>query len=125
MSIYYMEEENNNAKSVKSILFAERIIKLYKFLKDKDVDVLRRQVLRSGTSIGANIAEADFSESKSDFKHKISIALKEANETLYWLKLLYKGDYITDNQYGSIKKDCSEIIAILLSITKTISNQNE
>lgn len=125
MSIYYMEEENNNAKSVKSILFAERIIKLYKFLKDKDVDVLRRQVLRSGTSIGANIAEADFSESKSDFKHKISIALKEANETLYWLKLLYKGDYITDNQYDSIKKDCSEIIAILLSITKTISSQNK
>ncbi len=80
-------------------------------------------MLRSGTSIGANIAEADFSESKSDFKHKISIALKEANETLYWLNLLYKGDYITNDQYDSIKKDCSEIIAILLSITQTISSQ--
>ena len=113
--------DNENSKSIKSQLFAARIIKLYQFLKGKDIDVLRRQVLRSGTSIGANIAEADYSESRSDFKHKISIA----NETLYWLSLLHSGNYISDSEYESIHKDCLELFAILLSITKTMSSKSK
>lgn len=117
--------DNENSKSIKSQLFAARIIKLYQFLKGKDIDVPRRQVLRSGTSIGANIAEADYSESRSDFKHKISIALKETNETLYWLSLLHSGNYISDSEYESIHKDCLELFAILLSITKTMSSKSK
>ena len=115
----------DDIKIIKSRKFAYRIIKLYQYLNGKNIEDIRRQVLRSGTSIGANIAESVFSESKIDFKHKISIALKEANETLYWIDILFYGEYISKNLYESIKKDCVELILILSSIIKTIKDGND
>lgn len=112
----------DDIKIIKSRKFANRIIKLYQYLKDKDIEDMRRQVLRSGTSIGANIAESVFSESRIDFKHKISIALKEANETLFWIEVLFYGNYISENLYESMKKDCAELILIMSSIIKTIKD---
>ncbi|ANQ48449.1 four helix bundle protein [Flammeovirga sp. MY04] len=108
---------------IKSIEFASRIIKLCQFLQnDKKEFVLSKQILRSGTSIGANIAESKYAESRSDFKHKLMIALKEANETLYWLLLLEKGLYIDKNQYTSLNKDATELKRILVSSTKTLKS---
>ena len=115
----------DDIKIIKSRKFAYRIIKLYQYLNSKNIEDIRRQVLRSGTSIGANIAESVFSESKIDFKHKISIALKEANETLYWIDILFYGEYISKNLYESIKNDCVELILILSSIIKTIKDGND
>ena len=115
----------DDIKIIKSRKFAYRIIKLYQYLNGKNIEDIRRQVLRSGTSIGANIAESVFSESKIDFKHKISIALKEANETLYWIDILFYGEYISKNLYESIKNDCVELILILSSIIKTIKDGND
>ena len=80
--------------------------------------------MRCGTSIGANISEAQRGQSKADFISKMSIALKEANETLYWLKLLYKTDYLNKSQFDSLKNDITELISILTSICKT-SNSNK
>jgi four helix bundle protein len=80
---------------------------------------LSRQVLRSGTTIGALIREAEHAESKADFIHKMSIALKEANETLYWLELLYQGEYIDTQRYESIGSDSEELVKLLTSIVKT------
>ena len=82
------------------------------------------QVLKSGTSIGANIREAEFAESKEDFKHKLKIALKEANETEYWLDILYAGEYIGENQYNGMIFDCKELIKILTAIINTLNNNN-
>src|ERR1044072_5761902 len=92
-------EERRNIIQEKSFLFALRVVKLYKHLKtDKKEFVLSKQLLRSGTSIGANIREAKNAESTADFIHKLSIAQKETDETLYWLELLYKSEYLTDNE---------------------------
>ena len=104
----------------KSKSFALRIIKLYKHLCDEKKEyVLSKQILRSGTSIGANIKEAIRGQSKSDFYAKMNISLKEASETEYWLELLYESDYIDKNTFCSIYNDCQEIIKILVSITKS------
>lgn len=104
----------------KSKALAVRIVKLYKYLtSDKNEWVLSRQLLRSGTSIGANVREAVRGESKPDFYHKLNIALKEADETEYWIELLYESDFLTKAQYDSIYKDCDEVIGLLVSITKT------
>lgn len=101
----------------KSFDFAVRIVNLYKFLTyEKQEYILSKQLLRCGTSIGANIAEAQKAQTKPDFNTKMNIALKEANETLYWLKLLYKTDYLTKNEFDSIENDAKEITAILTSI---------
>lgn len=106
----------------KSKKFAVRIIKLYKYLCDEHKEyVLSKQILRSGTSIGANIAESQSAMSKKDFVSKIYIALKECTETLYWLDLLYETDYLNEQQYFSLKADCVEIQKILTATTKTIS----
>lgn len=92
---------------------------LYKYLiAEKKKFVLSKQLLRSGTSIGANVAEAQKAQTKPDFNAKMNIALKEANETEYWLKLLYRTDYLTESEFESIKNDIKEIIAILVSICK-------
>ena len=92
---------------------------LYKYLiAEKKKFVLSKQLLRSGTSIGANVAEAQKAQTKPDFNAKMNIALKEANETEYWLKLLYRTDYLTEIEFESIKNDIKEIIAILVSICK-------
>ena len=111
--------EGEDIKVIKTRQFGKRIISLYKFLSNKKIDVISRQILRSGTSISANVSESVFSESRIDFRHKIAIALKETNETLYWLDLLNHGDYITNEQYNSLRDDCSEIIKILQAIIKS------
>lgn len=104
----------------KSKTFAIRIIKLYKYLSEEKREfVLSKQLLRSGTSIGANVKEAIRGQSKADFYAKLNISLKEASETEYWLELLYETEYITKQQYESIYADCQEIIKILVAITKT------
>lgn len=122
-----MEACHNPKKNVlenKSLLFALRIINAYKYItQDKQEYILSKQLLRSGTSVGAMIKEAEFAESKMDFIHKLNVALKEANETRYWLMLLKGAEYISVSAYESIEEDCNELIRLLVSIIKT-SRQN-
>ena len=109
-----------NVIEKKSFHFAIRIVNLYKYLCDKKKEyVLSKQVLRSGTSIGANVAEAQQAQSKADFISKISIALKETTETKYWLRLLNASDYLSDNEIVTILSDCVELEKILTSILKS------
>ena len=103
----------------KSKAFALRIIKLHDYLIEKKIFSLSDQVLRSGTSIGANVKEATAAQGKKDFCAKMYIALKEAAETEYWLELLYESGKIEKVHYDSIIEDCRELIKILSSITKT------
>jgi four helix bundle protein len=104
----------------KSFVFAIRIVKLYQFLcETKKEFILSKQLLRSGTAVGALIREAEHAESRADFKHKMSIAQKEINETLYWLELLIETGYLTNEQFKSINKDAVEIIKLLTSIIKS------
>ena len=108
----------------KSFDFAVRIVNVYKFLTKKHREyVLSKQLLRCGTSIGANIMEAQRGQSHADFSAKMSIALKEANETYYWLKLLHRTDYLTEAQYVSLNSDVLELIGILTAICKTSQNR--
>lgn len=112
--------KDNNILEQKSLLFALRIIKAYKYLVNEKLEfVMSKQLLRSGTAIGALVREAVFAESRNDFIHKLSIALKEANETDYWLTLLHESEYITDDSFESIQSDCKEEIRLLVSIIKT------
>lgn len=107
----------------KSKIFAVRIINLYKYLCDtKNEYVISKQLLRSGTSIGANVREAGVAQSKKDFIAKMNIALKEAAESEYWIELLHETNYISKNEFDSIKSDCSEINRLLISIIKTSNN---
>ena len=116
---------NENAVKIKSKKFAIWIVNLYKYLyNDKNEFVLSKQILRSGTSIGANITEALCASSKKDFINKMYIAFKECAETLYWLDLLFETDYLTNNEYKSISDDCSELKKLLSSITKTSKNNS-
>lgn len=104
----------------KSFDFAVRIVNVYKYLVDKKREfVLSKQLLRSGTAIGALVREAEQAESKADFIHKMSIALKEANETDYWLDLLYKTNYLTEKEYQALKADAVELLKLLVSIIKS------
>ncbi|HEX6171535.1 MAG TPA: four helix bundle protein [Chitinophagaceae bacterium] len=104
----------------KSFAFAIRIVKLYQFLcETKKEFVLSKQLLRCGTAVGALIREAEHAESKTDFKHKMSIAQKEINETIYWLELLNETGYLTNEQFHSINNDAVEIIKLLTSIIKS------
>ena len=110
----------DNVIEKKSFDFAIRIVNLYKYLCGKKQEyVLSKQVLRSGTSIGANIAEAQQAQSKPDFISKMSVALKETTETKYWLKLLNATAYLNDNEVKTILADCVEIEKILTSILKS------
>lgn len=110
----------------KSVNFALRIIKLANFLRNQHNEyVLSKQILRSGTSIGANLSEAECAITKSDFLSKIYIAYKECSETLYWLLLLHKSDYIDAQSYESMYRDCKEIIKILSATTKTVEQNSE
>ena len=103
----------------KSFEFSVRVVNLYKHLMNtKNEYVLSKQLLRSGTSIGANVAEAQKAQSLADFNAKMNISLKEANETYYWLRLLHRTEYITDEAFKSTEKDINEIISILVSICK-------
>ena len=114
-----MSEERKNIIVEKTYAFALQIVQLYKSLVEKKEFVLSKQVLRSGTSVGANFHEAIASESKKDFIHKLSIAAKEARETDYWLKLLKDSDYIKSEEFNKLKNSCDEIIKILNSIILT------
>ena len=99
---------------------------MYKHLCDEKHEfVLSKQVLRSGTSIGANVREALCGQSRADFNAKMYVAFKETNETLYWLELLFESDYITEKSYDSIYNDCLELRKMLSSITKTVVENNE
>lgn len=109
----------------KALQYAIRIVNLYKYLVEEKCEyVMSKQLLRSGTSIGANISEAISAESAPDFIHKLAIAQKEANETKYWLTLLEKTGYISPSQYQSMNIDCLEMIKILVSIILTTKQKN-
>ena len=104
----------------RSYQFALRIVKAYKYLtRKKDEYILSKQMLRSGTSIGAMMREAKFAQSRADFINKASIALKEANETLYWIELLHDSDYFDDLSFNSLHQEADELTAILASIVKS------
>ena len=109
-----------NVIESKSFHFATRIVKLAEYLElEKKAYVLARQILKSGTSIGANVAEAHYAQSTADFISKMSIALKETNETDYWLHLLQDTGYLTGKETESLRADCAELNKILSSIVKT------
>ena len=116
-----MLERRENIIVKKTEGFGDRIINMYKYLlkkKEGNTDILK-QILRSGTSVGANVSEGQYAQTKADFLTKMSIALKEANETKYWLKRLYSGGYLSKDEYNSIVEDNEEIINILVKITGT------
>jgi len=124
MMVYekYVGYENPIVK--KSFDFAVRILKFFVYYNKKDhsLEAIFKQILRSGTSIGANISEAQSSPSKKDFINKLTISLKEARETEYWLNLLITSEVITETEFSSLNSDCKEIIKILVSIIKTSKN---
>ena len=104
----------------KSLHFAQRIVRLYQFLaSEKRETVMSKQILRSGTSIGANIAEAIYGSSRKDFIAKLQIAQKEASETLYWLDMIYSGEYISERLYRSFDAECRELLGMLAASIKT------
>ena len=110
----------------KSYKFAIRIVRLYRYLvEEKKEHILSKQILRSGTSIGALVHESKFAQSKKDFISKLSIALKEANESSYWLSLLFDTGYLTKAMYESIRPEIDEIIKILVSIVNSSKINNE
>ena len=109
-----------NVVEEKSFQFAIRIVRLYQYLRSKKKEfVLSKQLLRSGTSIGANVAEAQQAQSRADFLSKINIALKEAAETEYWLRLLRATDYMAEKEFRSIYDDCEQVKKLLVSIVKS------
>ncbi len=114
-----MREESSNLIIVKSMNFAIRCVNLKKYLNNEKHEFdIARQLFRSGTSIGANTKEALRGQSKSDFRAKMNISLKEASESEYWIDLLFNTDYIDEKEYMSLKADCIEILKILTSIVK-------
>jgi len=116
----------DNTIVIKSKAFAIRIIRLYQFIQsEKKEFTLSKQLLRSGTSIGANVKEGIRGYSKKDFRFKLGIALKEASETEYWLELLFETDYITESQFQSIIIDCVELIKILTAILNSSKDDDK
>ncbi|MTK52463.1 four helix bundle protein [Paludibacter sp.] len=108
----------------KSFEFAVRIVNLFKYLNEEKKEFLMsKQLLRSGTSVGAMVREAEHAESKTDFVHKLAIAQKEINETIYWLELLKATAYLTEQQFESINKDSIELIKLLTSSIKTTKSR--
>jgi four helix bundle protein len=114
-----MNENKENIIVTKSYAFALEVIALYKFLIERKEFVLSKQLLRSGTSIGANVHEGVAGESKKDFIHKLGIAAKEARESSYWLNLLKDSNYINQEQFNNLNNSCQELIRILNSIILT------
>lgn len=118
--------ERKSILKEKSFLFALRTVKLYQFLcEEKREFILSKQLLRSGTSVGANIREAQNAESKMDFIHKLAIAQKECDETLYWLELLYKANYISEVEFTSVYSDANELLKMLRSAILTLKNKSK
>ena len=119
-----IKNESGNPALEKSFSFALRIVKLYQHLSEKKKEfVLSKQVLRSGTSIGANLEESRGAQTPSDFQTKISIAYKEARETSYWLRLLFASKYLTERQFVSLHADCEELIRMLGSTQLTMKTK--
>ena len=119
-----MEKRKESILKNKSYKFAVRIVRLSQYLQqEKKEFVLNKQILRSGTAVGAIIREAEFAQSPSDYIHKFSIALKEANETDYWLALLYDTKFIDDKLFESLSKDCKELVSMLVSTLKTLKEK--
>ena len=111
---------SDNVVIDKSLKFAIRIVRLYQYLCSESKEfVMSKQLLRCGTSIGSNINEAQYAVSKGDFLNKMYISLKECAETMYWITLLYQTDYLSQSQYDSLLRDCSELRNLLSSITKS------
>ncbi len=118
--IFQLINMKENILKIKSKIFAIEIINLYKRLSDEKREfVMSKQLLRSGTSIGANICESEFAQTKPDFITKITISLKEANETNYWLELLFETQYIEQNVFEDLQNKCKELIKILVASIKT------
>ena len=110
----------------KSMDFAVRIVKMYQYLSEEKKEfIMSKQLMRSGTSVGANVREASQGQSKKDFTAKMSISLKEAIESEYWLELMYKTGYLTTEQYESVRADCKELIKLLTSIIKTAKSNEQ
>ncbi len=121
-----MGNKTNNVVYEKALDFAVRIIRLCKYLNEQKSEyVMSKQLLRCGTSIGANIAETIEAISSKEFESKVYIALKEARETEYWLLLFSRSGYLNADEYSSINDDCSELLKLLTSITKTIRTKNQ
>lgn len=118
-------QNNNSPLTAKSYLFGVRIVKMVKHIKcgPKEYGLLN-QVFRSGTAIGALVSEAIYAQSSADFINKLSIALKECNETLYWLNILRDTEYLNDQEFASMEKDCRELLALLISSVKTTKHNN-
>ncbi len=114
---------SDNQILIESKAFALRIIRLYKYLtEERQSYILSKQILRSGTSIGANVRESINAQSRNDFINKLNVALKEANETEYWLELLHESEILADNEFDSIYNDCGKLAATLTKIIKTSKN---
>lgn len=117
---WLMIDMRENIIKLKSFAFAVRVVKLYKFITtDRKEFVLSKQLLRSGTAVGALVREAEHAETKKDFIHKMAIAQKEINETIYWLELLKETEYLKKDQFESINQDAVEIIKLITSIIKS------
>ena len=116
---------NENIVRDKSFKFAVRIVNFYKLLIERKEYVMSKQILRSGTSIGANIREAQNAQSNTDFIHKLSISQKETDETLYWLELLKETEYISETEFNSLSDDCTELLKLLRSIIITSKNKSK
>ena len=117
---------NSSPLTEKSYLFGVRIVKMVKFIKccPKEYPMLN-QVFRSGTAIGALVSEATYAQSAADFISKLSIALKECNETLYWLNILKDTEYLNEKEFESVSSDCQELLALMISSIKTTKQNNE
>ena len=124
MMINYRRE--GSTLHIKSYAFAVRITKMFLHFSENDrkLMVIYKQVLRSGTSVSANVHESEFAQSSSDFISKLHIALKEANETMNWLNLLHDTDILSKKEFESIASDCNELIALLVSSIKTVKKNN-
>ena len=115
-----MMTRKDNSIAEKSMEFAVRVVGLYRYLSEKKREcVMSKQVLRSGTSIGANVREANSAQSKADFIAKMSIALKECDETGYWLELLSRTGFLSREEYISVESDCRELFAMITAILKS------
>ena len=122
-----MQNRPENVVVKKTEEFADRIVKMCKYLskKEQDNQEMLKQIVRSGTSVGANTAESQYAQSKADFLTKLTIALKEANETKFWLSRLYAAEQLSETEYNSIINDNIEIIKLLTSITKTVKSSQQ
>ena len=121
-----MHEDGNDKKYILAEAFALKIVDLEKYLREEMRERrMSDQIFRSATSIGANISEAVYAESISDYIHKLSISQKEANETLYWLRLLYKTKYIDDIRFSELYNDCQELLRVITKVILSVRRNNK